>query len=86
MNQDYSRKQQSQILNELENYCIDIVLSGDLKQIYKSVQNELEDFRKNVFSKNIDILYEKVVIFFFTLFITIYNRLNSNVIKLIQLI
>jgi hypothetical protein len=64
MNQDYSRKQQSQILNELENYCIDIVLSGDLKQIYKSVQNELEDFRKNVFSKNIDILYEKVVIFF----------------------
>jgi hypothetical protein len=64
MNQDYSRKQQSQILNELENYCIDIVLSGDLKQIYKSVQNQLEDFRKNVFSKNIDILYEKVVIFF----------------------
>ena len=64
MNQDYPRRQQSQIINELENYCIDIVLSGDLKQIYKSVQNQLEDFRKNVFSKNIDILYEKVVIFF----------------------
>lgn len=86
MNQNYPRRQQSQILNELENHCIDIVLSGDLKQIYKSVQNELEDFRKNVFSKNIDILYEKVVIFFFTLFITICNRLNSNVIMLIQLI
>ena len=66
MNQDYHRRQQSQILYELENYYIDNVLSGDLKQIYKSVQIELEDFRKNVFSKNIDILYEKVVrIFYF---------------------
>ena len=36
----------------------------DLRSKRTFLENELEDFRKNVFSKNIDILYEKVVIFF----------------------
>ena len=55
------RKQQSQVLSEVENYHIDNILSGEFKDMYKNVQSNLREFRNNIFSKNIDILDENVV-------------------------
>lgn len=60
------RKQQSQILSEVENYHIDNILTGEFKDMYKGIQSNLKEFRNNIFSKNIDILDENVVNFFNT--------------------
>ena len=66
------RKQQSQVLSEVENYHIDNILSGEFKDMYKNVQFNLRDFRNNIFSKNIDILDENVVNIFIVVYTYIY--------------
>jgi hypothetical protein len=66
------RKQQSQVLSEVENYHIDNILSGEFKDMYKNVQFNLRDFRNNIFSKNIDILDENVVNKFIVIYTYIY--------------
>lgn len=43
-------------LNYLENYYADMLLSENLKQVYAEIQMNCEDFRENVFFKNIQIL------------------------------
>lgn len=67
------RKQQSQVLSEVENYHIDNILSGEFKDMYKNVQFNLRDFRNNIFSKNIDILDENVVNIFIVIYTYIYT-------------
>lgn len=46
----------------LENYAADLLLTGDLKEIYAQVQLQCEDFRNNVFFKNLEYLEDKLVI------------------------
>ncbi len=48
-------------INDLENYYADSVLSDELKEIYAEVQKDCEDFRSNVFFKNLDILEDTLV-------------------------
>lgn len=48
-------------LNDLERTIIDSILSGELKQIYKTVQKNCENFRDQIFSKNVDILSTQIV-------------------------
>ena len=48
-------------INDLENYYADNVLSDDLKLLYAEVQKNCEDFRSNVFFKNLDIIEEGLV-------------------------
>lgn len=48
-------------LDDLEKNHIDSILSGELKQIYKSVQKNCEHFRDQIFSNNVDILSTKIV-------------------------
>ena len=71
------RKQQSQVLSEVENYHIDNILSGEFKDMYKNVQFNLRDFRNNIFSKNIDILDENVVNIFIVIYTHIYIHIES---------
>lgn len=71
------RKQQSQVLSEVENYHIDNILSGEFKDMYKNVQFNLRDFRNNIFSKNIDILDENVVNIFIIIYTYIYIHIES---------
>jgi hypothetical protein len=71
------RKQQSQVLSEVENYHIDNILSGEFKDMYKNVQFNLRDFRNNIFSKNIDILDENVVNIFIVIYTYIYIHIES---------
>ena len=80
------RKQQSQVLSEVENYHIDNILSGEFKDMYKNVQFNLRDFRNNIFSKNIDILDENVVNIFIVIYTYIY-RIDFVVLeRMVQLI
>jgi len=39
---------------ELEDHCADSYLSGELREIYKKIQEDNADFRKNIFEKNIN--------------------------------
>lgn len=71
------RKQQSQVLSEVENYHIDNILSGEFKDMYKNVQFNLRDFRNNIFSKNIDILDENVVNIFIIIYTYTYIHIES---------
>lgn len=48
-------------LSDLENYNADNVLSEELKEIYADVQLKCNDFRNNVFFKNIDNMDEGLV-------------------------
>lgn len=82
------RKQQSQVLSEVENYHIDNILSGEFKDMYKNVQFNLRDFRNNIFSKNIDILDENVVNIFIVIYTYIYTYRIAFVVleKTVQLI
>ena len=82
------RKQQSQVLSEVENYHIDNILSGEFKDMYKNVQFNLRDFRNNIFSKNIDILDENVVNIFIVVYTYIYiYRIGFVVLeRMVQLI
>lgn len=48
-------------INDLENYYADNVLSDDLKEIYAEVQKDCEEFRANVFFKNLEILEDTLV-------------------------
>ena len=41
-------------LSDLENYNADNVLSDGLKELYADVQLKCNDFRNNIFFKNID--------------------------------
>ena len=48
-------------LSDLEKNHIDSSLSGELKQIYKTVQKNCENFRDKIFSTNVDILSTQIV-------------------------
>ena len=48
-------------LSDLENYNADNVLTDELKEIYADVQLKCNDFRNNVFFKNIDNIDESLV-------------------------
>ena len=48
-------------LSDLENYNADNVLTDELKEIYADVQLKCNDFRNNVFFKNIDNIDEELV-------------------------
>ena len=57
-------RRQNEFVNrfsELENYYVNSMLKGDLNNIYKGVQNNCMDFRKNVFAKNLEVLDSKLV-------------------------
>ena len=49
-------------INDLENYYADNFLSPDLKEFYATIQHECEDFRNDVFFKNLDKLENSLVI------------------------
>ena len=48
-------------LSDLENYNADNVLTDELKELYADVQLKCNDFRNNVFFKNIDNIDESLV-------------------------
>ena len=48
-------------LSDLENYNADNVLSEGLKEIYADVQLKCNDFRNNVFFKNVDNIDDDLV-------------------------
>lgn len=64
--EDQDDQKESQTLCDkisfLENYAADLLLSGDLKEIYAQVQLQCEEFRNNVFFKNLEYLEDKLVI------------------------
>ena len=55
-------------LSDLENYNADNVLTDELKELYADVQLKCNDFRNNVFFKNIDNIDESLVSYNFFLF------------------
>ena len=48
-------------LSDLENYNADNVLTDELKELYADVQLKCNEFRNNVFFKNIDNIDEELV-------------------------
>ena len=48
-------------LSDLENYNADNVLTEGLKELYADVQLKCNDFRNNVFFKNVDNIDEDAV-------------------------
>jgi len=54
-------------IGDLENYYADNILSEDLVEIYAEVQKNCEDFRENIFFKNLDILENSLVFINFNL-------------------
>ncbi len=48
-------------LSDLENYNADNVLTEGLKELYADVQLKCNDFRNNVFFKNVDNIDEDLV-------------------------
>ena len=48
-------------LSDLENYNADNVLSEELKELYADIQLKCNDFRNNVFFKNIDTMDDGLV-------------------------
>lgn len=66
------QRRQNEFVNrfsDLENYYVNSMLKGDLNNIYKRVQSNCMDFRKNVFAKNLEVLDSKLVrIFTFLIF------------------
>ena len=66
-------------LSDLENYNADNVLTDELKEIYADVQLKCNDFRNNVFFKNIDNIDEELVSYkiYFIYKIFYLNRENS---------
>ena len=48
-------------LSDLENYNADNVLTDELKELYADIQLKCNDFRNNVFFKNIDNIDESLV-------------------------
>ena len=48
-------------LSDLENYNADMVLTEGLKEMYAEVQLKCNDFRNNIFFKNIDSMDENLV-------------------------
>ncbi len=59
---DYLANSLSFRINDLENFYADGFLSDELKEMYAEVQNNCEDFRTNVFFKNLDIIEQNLVI------------------------
>lgn len=49
-------------ISDLENYNADNILTDELKEIYADVQLRCNDFRNNVFFKNVDKIDENAVI------------------------
>jgi hypothetical protein len=69
-NKDFSNTLAFRIA-DLENYYADSVLSDELKEIYAQVQLNCNDFRNNVFFKNLDIMevnlvFNKIIYMFIT--------------------
>jgi hypothetical protein len=60
-------------IGDLENYYADNILSEDLVEIYAEVQKNCEDFRENIFFKNLDILEESLVTIYINLIFTLFN-------------
>ena len=48
-------------LSDLENYIADSILTNELKELYADVQVRCQEFRNNVFFKNIDFIDEDLV-------------------------
>ena len=48
-------------LSDLENYNADNILTNELKELYADVQLKNNEFRNNVFFKNVDIIDEELV-------------------------
>ena len=48
-------------INDLENYFADVILNDELKEIYAEVQRDCEDFRNNVFFRNLEVIDENLV-------------------------
>ena len=58
-------------LSDLENYNADNVLTEGLKEMYADVQLKCNDFRNNVFFKNIDNIDDDLVSLIFKIFFII---------------
>jgi hypothetical protein len=48
-------------ISDLENYYADNILTEELKELYADVQLKCNDFRNNVFFKNVDNIDEDLV-------------------------
>ena len=67
-------------LSDLENYNADNVLTDELKELYADVQLKCNDFRNNVFFKNIDNIDDELVSYktnYFSKF-NIQGKLDKN--------
>lgn len=49
------------VIGDIENHLADTYLTGNVKLLYATVQEECEDFRDNIFLKNLEILEENIV-------------------------
>ena len=63
-------------LSDLENYNADNILTDELKEIYADVQLKCNEFRNNVFFKNIDNMDDELVSYI--LFIFIQGKLDKK--------
>ena len=57
---DYQESLSNRI-HDLENYYADSVLTGNLKELYTETQQHLENFRYEIFLKNLDKFEETLV-------------------------
>ena len=66
-------------LSDLENYNADNVLSEGLKELYADVQLKCNDFRNNVFFKNVDNIDEELVSYkIINIFLTTQGTLDKE--------
>ena len=67
-------------LSDLENYNADNVLTEELKELYADVQLKCNDFRNNVFFKNVDNIDDDLVSYINYLFLIFlgYTRQRTN--------
>ena len=63
-------------ISDIENTNALSQLPDDLKEIYFEVQKNCEDFRKNVFLKNLDIIEDSWVIILYNLFL--YSKIGDG--------
>ncbi len=53
-------------IGNLENYYADNILSEELVELYAEVQENCQEFREEIFFKNLDILENSLVNYLFT--------------------
>lgn len=51
-------------ISNLENYTADVILSDELKEIYAQIQLKCNDFRNNIFFRNLEYLEDNLVLTF----------------------